>query len=150
MSTSEEQFRHVMRLTEELVSGHDPGLVSDIFTPDAVFIEPPDHQLIVGHDQLRPYFLAVHPDQYLTFHQSFWDDENSRGACEYSYGVTGEPSAEHGMIIVEFSDGRIHRWWEYNIPGPADFAMFISTGDKVWSYDINDVRDDLARMGKRS
>lgn len=148
--TTQAQFARVMRLVEELVSGHDDSLVESIFAPDAVFIEPPDHQLIVGHRQLKPYFLAVDPQQYLTFHRTWWDAENCRGACEYSYGVEGAEDAEHGMILVEFESGLITRWWEYNVPGTSDFAEFCSTHAKAWQYDINHVRADLARQNKKS
>lgn len=149
MRTTEAEFRRVMSLAETLVSRHNAEIVAEIFTTDAVFIEPPDRQLIVGHEQLRPYFLAVDPHQYLTFHRCWWDGDNQRGACEYSYGIAGMPDAEHGMIVVEFEAGRIAKWWEYNVPGAADFLTFCSTNNKLWNYDIDDVRADLARQGKR-
>ncbi len=61
------EFRDLMERLARGWSTQDTDLALSCFTPDAVYMEPPDVQLYVGHDQLRPYFAALTPGTYMRF-----------------------------------------------------------------------------------
>jgi hypothetical protein len=106
------------------------------FAPDAVYIEPPDVQLFVGHAQLGPYFGALTPGTYLRFHHLWFDAGAQTGAAEFSFGVAGRPTADHGMVSLELRGRLIGVWREYPRKGPADFALFSAAAGKQWQWHI--------------
>ena len=57
----------------------DADTVGELFTEDAVYTEPPDIQLYVGHDELGPYFAALTPGTSMRFHAIALDAENNKG-----------------------------------------------------------------------
>ncbi|NJL93630.1 MAG: nuclear transport factor 2 family protein [Anaerolineae bacterium] len=106
------------------------------FAEDAVYMEPPDIQLYLGHVQLRPYFAALKPGTYLTLHHIWFAEPAQTGAVEYSFGVQGRPQADHGCIVTQIRDGRIAFWREYQRKGPALFAEFLAPEGKTWQWHI--------------
>jgi ketosteroid isomerase-like protein len=106
------------------------------FTPDATYIEPPDIQFYDGHEQLRPYFAALKPGTFMRFHNLWFDESKQVGAGEYSFGMAGKGTADHGVVIVELRDGRIAFWREYQRKGPSVFQDFIGTEGKTWQWHI--------------
>ncbi len=106
------------------------------FAPDAVYMEPPDAQLFVGHDQLRPYFAAVPPGTLMQLWHVSFDEATQTGAVEYTFASgADDPSADHGVAIIELHDGLIAAWREYQTKGPADRARFLAL-DGDWSWHI--------------
>jgi hypothetical protein len=114
----------------------DTELALACFTPDAVYIEPPDIQHYQGHEQLRPYFVALTPGMFMHFHHLWFDVLNQMGAGEYSFGMTGKVTADHGVVVTELRDGRIAFWREYRRQGPSAFSDFIATAGKTWQWHI--------------
>jgi ketosteroid isomerase-like protein len=106
------------------------------FTEDALYIEPPDVQFYQGHEQLRAYFGALKPGTFMRFHQLWFDEAQQVGAGEFSFGMTGKATADHGVIVVELRDGRIAFWREYQRTGPSAFPDFIATTGKTWRWHI--------------
>jgi ketosteroid isomerase-like protein len=106
------------------------------FAPDAVYMEPPDVQLYIGHAQLRPYFAALPPGTFMIFHCMWFDEERQVGAGEYSFGREGAASADHGVAVVELRDGRIAFWREYQRKGSPHFENFIGVDGKTWQWHI--------------
>ncbi|NJO82216.1 MAG: SnoaL-like domain-containing protein [Blastochloris sp.] len=106
------------------------------FTDDAIYLEPPDIQFYQGHDQLRPYFAALQPGTFLRFHYLWFDEANQVGAGEFSFGIAGRATADHGIIVVEMRDEKIAFWREYQRKGPATFAAFIGIPEKTWQWHI--------------
>ncbi|CAN5746413.1 hypothetical protein BH23CHL7_BH23CHL7_04390 [soil metagenome] len=114
----------------------DAVAAADCFTADATYIEPPAEQLFRGRDQLLAYFSALQPGTYLDIHGLWLDEAGRRGAIEFSFGVRGSPTADHGVAIVQLSNGLISSWREYVRQGPADFAEFCSSEGKQWAWHI--------------
>jgi ketosteroid isomerase-like protein len=112
----------------------DAGL--DCFTEDAVYMEPPDIQIYLGREQLRPYFAALKPGTYLRFHHLWFDEATQTGAGEYSFGGEGKPLADHGVMVVEIRQGKIAFWREYQRKGPAPFDQFLAVEGKAWQWHI--------------
>jgi ketosteroid isomerase-like protein len=131
-----DEFRHLMQRLAAAWGAQDTDTALDCFAPDAVYTEPPDIQFYTGHDQLRPYFAALKPGTFLTFHQLWFDEQQQSGIGEFSFGGAGRPSADHGVIVVQLRDGRIATWREYQRKGPTSFADFIAVEGKNWQWHI--------------
>lgn len=106
------------------------------FTEDAVYMEPPDVQLFVGHDQLRAYFAALTEGTTMELHHVWFDMESQTGALEFSFGSTEQPTAVHGVAVAVIRDGAIAEWREYQRRGAAPFREFVATEGKDWEWTI--------------
>lgn len=114
----------------------DPVRAAACFAEDAVYMEPPDQQLFVGREQLTAYFGPLEEGTYLRIQHLSFDEATQTGAVEFSFGVEGRSSADHGVAVVEVWEGRIAGWREYHRKGPADFGEFVSTDGKNWVWHI--------------
>jgi hypothetical protein len=85
---------------------------------------------------LRPYFAALKPGTFMQFHNLWFDEARQIGAGEYSFGERNEPTADHGVVVVELRDGRVAFWREYQQKGPTSFEQFLDTKDKPWRWTI--------------
>jgi ketosteroid isomerase-like protein len=132
----EQAFRELMERLARAWSTQDTELGLSCFTEDAVYMEPPDVQLYLGHEQLRPYFAALTPGTFMRFHTLAFDEGAQRGAGEYSFGSAGSDTADHGVAVVELRDGRIGTWREYQRKGPASFETFTGVEGKTWAWHI--------------
>ena len=117
-------------------STQDTELALSCFTEDAVYVEPPDIQIYIGHEQLRPYFAALTPGTVMRFHNVLLDEGGRVGAGEYTFGSVDDPVADHGVAIVELENDRIARWREYQRKGPALFSEFVAENGKTWQWHI--------------
>ena len=73
-------------------STQDTELALSCFTEDAVYMEPPDIQIYIGHEQLRPYFAALGSGTLMQFHNVLLDESGRVGAGEYTFGSVDDPS----------------------------------------------------------
>lgn len=124
---------------EQLARGwetQDTDLALACFTTDAYYSEPPDIQVYVGHEQLRPYFAALKPGTIMRFESLWFDEEKQMGAGEYTFGSEGQAIADHGVAVVELKDGLIAVWREYQRKGPTEFGKFIAREGKEWQWHI--------------
>lgn len=112
----------------------DLGLVC--FTEDAVYMEPPDVQFYRGHEQLRPYFAALKPGMFMKWHSLMFDEATQTGAGEYTFGMTDQPQADHGVAVVTIEQGVIAFWREYQRKGPQPFTQFLAVEGKIWQWHI--------------
>lgn len=104
------------------------------FTEDAVYMEPPDVQLFVGRDELTAYFSPLTAGTYLAFHGIWFDEPSQTGAAEFSFGVSGAETADHGVVVVGMRHDLIASWREYPRKGPASFTRFTARSDKDWLW----------------
>ena len=130
------EFRELMERLARGWSTQDTDLALSCFTPDAVYMEPPDLQLFVGHDQLRPYFAALTPGTYMRFRVLAFDEDAQVGAGEYAFGSEEEDTADHGVAVVELENGRIRFWREYQRKGPPAVEEFLRVDGKRWQWHI--------------
>ncbi len=117
-------------------SSQDTELALSCFSDDAVYMEPPDVQLYVGHAELRPYFAALSPETFMRFHTLGFDEVAQTGAGEFSFGSGAEKLADHGVAVVEIDGERIRFWREYQRKGPASFSDFLAREGKQWQWHI--------------
>lgn len=130
------EFRALMDRLARGWSTQDTELALSCFTEHAVYMEPPDVQLYVGHPELRPYFAALTPGTHLRLHTVAFDEGAQAGAAEYSFGSEGEATADHGVAVVELDGDRIAFWREYQRKGPAQFRDFVARDGKTWQWHI--------------
>ena len=131
-----QDFRKLMERLATAWSTQDTELGLSCFTDDAVYMEPPDIQLYLGQEELRPYFAALTADTFMHFHHLMLDETGRIGAGEYSFGTAADPTADHGVAVVELEEERIAFWREYQRKGPTPFSEFIERDGKVWQWHI--------------
>ena len=134
-------FRELLQRLADAWAALDADTATQCFTADAVYMQPPDEQLFVGHEQLRRYFAPLEPGTYLRLDNVWFDEGNQRGACEFTFGVSGDDAAVHGVAVVQLADGRIQSWREYLVKGPADQDRFLAVEGKDWRWHIGNVED---------
>jgi hypothetical protein len=130
------EFRELLERLARAWSTQDTELGLACFTVDAVYTEPPDIQLYVGHDQLRPYFAALTPGTRMRFHTIAFDESAQRGTGEFTFGDEDGATANHGVAIVDVDGDRIRAWREYQRKGPASFDEFVAVDGKTWQWHI--------------
>lgn len=106
------------------------------FTDDAVYMQPPDVQLFVGHAELRPYFDALTEGTILTVHHVAFDIPTQIGMAEFSFGHVARQTADVGVAVIAVRRQRIHSWREYVTQGPAEFGEFISPERTTFQWHI--------------
>jgi hypothetical protein len=111
-----------------------PELALACFSPEAVYLEPPDIQLFIGHDQLRPYFAAVPAGTEMTIHRVWFDPVTQTGSFEYTFAGPGRQIASHGMTAISLVDGRIQEWCEFQREGPRAWRDFRALAEKNWRW----------------
>ena len=131
-----QQFTALMTTLADAWASQATDTAVACFTPDAVYMQPPNIQFYTGHDQLRAYFGALEPDTYLTYQHLWFNEAEQTGCVEFSFGVHGRPKADHGIAVLQLDGGLIAHWREYVQPGPADFTAFTATHGKDWEWHI--------------
>ena len=132
-----QDFRKLMERLATAWSTQDTELGLSCFTDDAVYMEPPDIQLYLGQEELRPYFAALSADTFMHFHDLMLDETGRIGAGEYSVRHRSRSHlADHGVAVVELEEERIAFWREYQRKGPTPFSEFIERDGKVWQWHI--------------
>jgi len=129
--TAAKDFEDVMNRLAAAWSSQDPEAALGCFTQDAVYMEPPDGQLFVGHEQLRPFF-ELPPGTYMTWVGLWFDEATATGAGEFEFGEATDVSVDHGVAIVSIRDGRIAHWHEYLQRGPKGKDAFLAIDGKAW------------------
>jgi ketosteroid isomerase-like protein len=130
------EFHTLMEQLARAWSEQDTELALACFSQNAIYFEPPDVQYYQGHEQLRSYFAALKPGTFMHVHHLWFDETKQLGAGEFSFGMAGRPTADHGVVVVELLNGKIERWREYPRKGPAAFHDFIATEGKTWQWHI--------------
>ena len=131
-----QEYHALMTKLAQAWSRQDTESALECFTSDAVYFEPPDVQFYHGQEQLRSYFGALTPGTFMVFHHLSFDESNQVGAGEFSFGLKGKSSADHGVVIVKVRDGKIASWCEYQRKGPSAFEDFVRLDGKKWLWHI--------------
>ena len=130
------QFNQLMTQLAESWTEQKTENALDCFSEYAVYMEPPDVQLYLGHEQLRPYFSALTPGTYMTFHNLCFNETTQMGMGEYSFGSSNSDTADVGVAVVQIEKGKITHWREYQRKGPANFAEFSTHEGKEFEWHI--------------
>jgi len=121
-----EEFKELLFRVAEGWNSGDAQAAANCFTPDAVYIEPPDQQLYEGRKELYEFFGGKegreHPMK-MTWHYLIFDEIQQIGTGEYTFAYKGRLS--HGIVIVKISKGKINRWREYQYRSTTEWTDFI-------------------------
>lgn len=134
------QFDELMQTIASGWNTKNPKIAVACFTNDAIYIEPPNKQLIRGHEELYQYFggdLGV--EMKLTWQNLFFNEEKQSGAGEYTFEMNG--IIHHGVALVDMEDGKIKMWREYDVPGNLSYEEFL----KIEGKDFQFTGKDLAK-----
>lgn len=133
---SEEEFRELLDILASSWESQDAATAVQLFTQDALYMEPPDVQLFEGHDQLASYFGALEPGTRMRWHNVWFDPRSQVGVGEFTFGRSGAEESTHGVAVVTLRDGRIASWHEYLQRGPSDRETFLAPEGKQWTWHI--------------
>jgi uncharacterized protein (TIGR02246 family) len=136
-----EDFRALVQRLADAWAALDAEAAVACFTEDATYMQPPEEQLFVGHDELRAYFAPLPPGTYLRLDNVWFDPDRQRGAVEFTFGVSDHEPVDHGVAIVDVAGGRIRAWREYLVKGPADQGRFLATDGKDWRWHAGNLDD---------
>ena len=115
-----DEFVNLMEAVRDSWIAGDTRRALELFTEDAVYMEPPDTQRYVGRDELFEFFGGDDPPpMQLRWHHLVVDGDI--GVGEYTFRGNRQ---YHGIAIVELRDGRISRWREYQVESPLDWEAF--------------------------
>ncbi len=110
----------------------------ECFTDDAIYMEPPNKQLIRGKDELYTYFGGdAGADMKLTWHNLFFNEAKQSGAGEYTFEMNG--IIHNGVAVVEIENGKIKIWREYDVAGTLSYEDFLKIDGKDFLFTAKDL-----------
>jgi ketosteroid isomerase-like protein len=115
-----DDFVRLMEAIAERWIAGDTRRALELFTEDAVYMEPPDEQRYEGREELFEFFGGDDPPpMQLRWHHLVVDGDV--GAAEYTFRGNRQ---YHGIAIVHLRDGKISRWREYQVESTLDWEDF--------------------------
>jgi ketosteroid isomerase-like protein len=115
-----DDFVRLMETIAERWIAGDTRRALELFTEDAVYMEPPDEQRYEGRDELFEFFGGDDPPpMQLRWHHLVVDGDV--GVAEYTFRGNRQ---YHGIAIVHLRDGKISRWREYQVESTLDWEDF--------------------------
>ncbi len=132
------QFENLLQTVATGWNTKDARMAVECFSDNAIYLEPPDKQLVKGKDELYQYFGGESgADMKLTWHNLFFNQEKQSGVGEYTFEMNDV--IHHGVAIVEIEDEKINFWREYDIPGTLTYEDFIKTEGKDFRFTAKDL-----------
>lgn len=110
---TESDFLDVMRGIAKTWTDSSASLAAEYFHEDAVYEEPPKQQFYRGQKSILEFFEAVMSgDTPLTmvWRNLAFDEKSGVGFGEYTFARLKQ---FHGIVVIQFRDGKIFRWREY-------------------------------------
>lgn len=99
-NVNHDQFAQLMRRVARAWATQDTSTAVSCFTPDAVYLQPPDIQLFAGHEQLSAYFGALPSGMQLDLHHTWFDAVDQHGCVEFTFRREGATTADHGTKAI--------------------------------------------------
>lgn len=130
------KFVQLMTRLAEAWSTQNTENALECFSDSAIYMEPPNIQLYLGHEQLRPYFDALESGTNMVFHNLCFNETTQVGMGEYTFGMKGVEIADVGVVVIQVQNGKINHWREYQRKGAADFSQFIAHEGKEFEWHI--------------
>ena len=107
----------------------DAKKASDCFTDDAVYLEPPDHQLYIGRQAIYAFFGGPNkpePAMHMEWHHLAFDEQQQVGYGEYTFQMN---HLYHGIVTVHLKDGKIQKWREYQYKSDLNWTAFVGKSE---------------------
>jgi ketosteroid isomerase-like protein len=106
----------------------DARKAADVFTEDALYLEPPDKQFYAGRPALYEFFGGANtrkpePPMKMTWHHLAFDEASQVGFGEYTFQMNRR---YHGIVVVKIRGGKISNWREYQYESKLDWKEFVA------------------------
>jgi SnoaL-like protein len=124
-SVSVADFRTLMQTIADGWSTGDACMAAGCYAENAVYSEPPDRQLYVGHDAFYRFFGGDRepaPEMRMVWRHLIFDESKQVGAGEYTFEAENQ---YHGGVMVRVVEGKIANWREYQYRSALDWPAFI-------------------------
>jgi hypothetical protein len=120
----EADFRALMMQVADGWNEGNAAKAAESFADDAVYVEPPNHQVYLGKKSLYKFFAG--PDRpalvmHMAWHHLAFDEKRQVGFGEYTSEMNHR---YHGVVVVLIREGKIARWREYQYRSDLDFETF--------------------------
>lgn len=115
------------RLAEHWNAGN-ARLAAECFTPDAIYVEPPQKQVHIGREALFTFFggSAGRPGAMsMQWHRTMFDAHHQQGMGEFTFRYG---SQVHGVALMDVRNGLISQWREYWYSSELPFHEFVAPG----------------------
>jgi uncharacterized protein (TIGR02246 family) len=120
----EDDFKALMTQVADGWNEGNAAKAAESFAEDAVYIEPPNHQVYLGKKALYKFFegpakppLVMH----MAWHHLAFDEKRQVGFGEYTFEMNHR---YHGVVVVLIREGKIARWREYQYKSDLAFETF--------------------------
>jgi len=123
------QFRGLLASVAAGWNAGDARKAADLFTEDALYLEPPDKQFYSGRSALYEFFGGAskpEPAMKMTWHHLAFDEESQIGFGEYTFQMNAR---YHGIVVVRIRNGKIGNWREYQYPSKLEWKEFVRKND---------------------
>lgn len=118
------QFNQLMQTIADGWNEGNARKAADCFSPDAMYIEPPDKQVYRGRDELYEFFGGDNDPEipmHMTWHHLAFNEEEQIGFGEYTFQMHGK---YHGIVTVKLENGLIKFWREYQYKTELNWEDF--------------------------
>lgn len=114
-------------LLQTLADGWNEGNAQkavDCFTDHAIYVDPPEKQVNIGHAALYEYFGGDEGragQMKMVWHHVVFDEKKQMGMGEFTfeYGTKA-----HGVTVIKIADKKISHWREYWYESDLEWDAF--------------------------
>jgi hypothetical protein len=104
---SEQDFMNLMKTAADGWNEGNARKAADCFAEDAVYMEPPDHQVYFGRQAVYDFFggpVKPEPPMQMRWHHLAFNAEEEIGYGEYTFQTNNR---YHGVVTVLLRNGKI-------------------------------------------
>lgn len=126
---TEMDFRAIVRGIAASWTAGDASRAADFFHAEAVYEEPPKQQFYRGKSDILAFFAAVMsdgPPLTMKWQNVAFDPKTEVGFGEYTFARVKQ---FHGVVVLQFKDGKIWRWREYQYESELSWDAFAGESE---------------------
>jgi len=126
---NDEQFD---RIALSISKGWNEGnakLAAQYFADNAVYEEPPKKQFYKGKENIFEFFggeKGYSMPMKMKWHNLAFSKESQIGFGEYTFAMNNQ---YHGIVIMQFENGKILKWREYQYQSSLDWKDFAGESE---------------------
>ena len=119
--------KYFTEIVANIAKGWNEGnaaFASQYFDDNAVYEEPPKNQLYKGRKEIFEFFggdRGFDIPMKMEWHNLAFNEEKQIGFGEYTFAMN---SQYHGIVIMQFENGKIVKWREYQYKSTLSWDDF--------------------------
>lgn len=132
MKTSKIDNEEFLSIVQDISTGWNSGnaeLASKYFAENAIYEEPPKKQFYKGKKDIFEFFGGKEGYEIpmkMKWHNLAFNKEKQVGFGEYTFEMN---SQYHGIVIMQFENGKIAKWREYQYKSELDWKEFTGESE---------------------